>query len=460
MAAIEFRAPGAHRPADIRRLERQLRDYVGMTRTLVWQRQAIFLAATLLAAGYYDASIAFSTYAAILATEVVDHVLAYKITGWRTGEVCAKRGRRLMRWILANTVLNALAICTFIFSLALQQPVGGHFTPLFFLFATSLFAAMNNHQLVQALAVRLAIYGITFLAIGLLDIVRVRPPLDSVLWLHFFTILFVAYFIIDCSSVFLQLYRAKLSHLEELTREHQRTKAAYQSKSEFVSTVSHELRTPLTSIKGSLDLINAGLLGPVPPKMEAMLAMAGRNSGRLAALINDILDLQKIEAGEMTYRFEALDLEALLDEAAAANEGFADSHNVTLVRSDVGDGPLFVRGDETRLMQVLTNMLSNAVKFSNEGGKVRTGYQKLGERVRIYVQDRGVGIPDAAHEKVFEKFSQVDGSDQRSVGGTGLGMSISKQIVEQHGGTIDYISVLGEGTTFFVDLLLVDEDDA
>lgn len=455
MVAIDPNTPDPADPAGTRLLERQLRDYFDITRKLVWQRQAIFIAATLLTASYYDAVIAFSTYAAVLATEALDHVMAFRMESWRPGKVDPRIARRFLLGALISTVLSAVAISVFVVSVSLQQPVGEHFTPLFFLFAAALFAAMNNHQILQALILRLLIYGVTFIGIALLDIIRVKPALDSVLWLHFFTTLFVLYFIIDCSYVFLQLYRANRDHLDKLTREHQRTKAAYKVKSEFVSTVSHELRTPLTSIKGSLDLINSGMLGKVPDKMEPILAIAGRNSGRLAALINDILDLQKIESGEMKYRYELLDVHALLAEAIAANQGFADNFGVILEEPPEAAETLLVRGDEVRLMQVMTNILSNAVKFSDEGEHVRVGYKRLGNRVRISVQDRGVGIPEGSHEKVFDQFSQLDGSDQRKVGGTGLGMSISRQIVEQHGGTIDYISSVGQGTTFFVDLDLV-----
>ncbi|WP_088647940.1 sensor histidine kinase [Marinibacterium profundimaris] len=459
MALIEQteREPGLRDRAQERKQERQLRDYVTITRKLVWQRQAIFFAATILAASYYDASIAFTTYAAVLATEIVDHVLAYKVEACSDGTIGPERARSFLRWLLANTVLSALAICTFVFSLAMQQPPGEHFTPLFFLFAAALFAAMNNHQLIQALILRLLIYGVTFLAIGILDLIRVRPPLDSILWLHFFTTLFVLYFIIDCSYVFLQLYRANLTHLDKITQEHSRTKAAYKVKSDFVSTVSHELRTPLTSIKGSLDLINTGMLGEIPEKMAPILAIAGRNSGRLAALINDILDLQKIESGEMNYRFEPLDVRALMEEAVEANQGFAENYDIQLTLLAGTDAPLYVRGDEVRLMQVLTNMLSNAIKFSHEGGEVQAGYDVVGTRVRLFVRDQGVGIPADSRDKVFDKFSQLDSSDQRKVGGTGLGMSISQQIIEHHGGVIDYDSALGEGTTFYIDLDIQDD---
>ena len=459
MAAIEHTQADAGTMTRTRVLERQLRDYVMITRKLVWQRQAIFFAATMLAASYYNASVAFSTYAAVLATEVIDHVLAFRVSNWDDRVHGPFRAKRVLWWVMINTVLSSAAICVFVFTLALQQPVGEHFTPLFFLFAAALFAAMNNHQVIQALVIRLVIYGITFLSIGLLDIVRVRPPLDDVLWLHFFTTLFVLYFIIDCSYVFLQLYRANLAQFDALTQEHRRTKAAYKVKSDFVSTVSHELRTPLTSIKGSLDLINSGMLGKVPAKMSPILAIAGRNSGRLAALINDILDLQKIESGEMNYRMEPLEVGGLVEEAMEAIQGFADNFGVTLTAVPGSDEPIVVLGDDVRLMQVLANILSNAIKFSNDGGDVEVGWQKMGKRVRIHVRDNGVGIPDGSHEKVFDKFSQLDSSDQRKVGGTGLGMSISRQIVEHHGGVIDYDSAPGEGTTFYVDLDILPDSE-
>lgn len=460
MAAIEGTALGLRDTMQIARLEKQIRDYVNITRSLVWQRQAIFFAATTLTAAYFDATTAVACYGAVLATEAVDHVLARRVAQWTPEDMNSRRGRRLLRWVMANTVLSALAICLFVLSLALQQPAGEHFTPLFFLFAASIFAAMNNHQLVQALILRLVIYAVTFLAIGALDILRERPPIDSLLWLQFFTIVFVLYFIVDCSYVFLQLYRSNLRQLEELTLEHNRTKAAYKVKSEFVSTVSHELRTPLTSIKGSLDLINSGMLGHVPGSMEQMLTIAGKNSNRLANLINDILDLQKIESGEMNYRFEPLDVADVVFEAVEANSGFAQSLGVILEEPDLPAADVFILGDEARLMQVLTNMLSNAIKFSHEGGRVVAGYRILGDTVRIFVTDEGVGIPEDGRDMVFDQFRQVDNSDQRQVGGTGLGMSITKQIVEQHGGTIDFVSELGKGSTFYVDLAVLPDTEA
>lgn len=440
------------------RAEGQIRDYFQATTGLIWQRQAIFFSATVLTMFYFDPIKQLACYAAVLFNELIDLLLCRKVNNETS--IDGRKARHYVFWILINTILSAASISLFVLIIALQQGAGGHFTPLFFLFAAALFAAMNNHQIVPVLVVRLLIYAATFFAIVLMDIFRERPPLTSELWLHFFTVVFVLYFIIDCSFVFLNFYRKNVRQLEELREEHERTKIAYRAKSQFVAVVSHELRTPLTSIKGSLDLINSGILGPVPDKMMPILKIAGKNSARLADLINDILDLQKIEAGEVAYRFAPIDVKMLITEAVDANRGYAEAMKIGLEElSPDGTTPMIL-GDEKRLMQVMSNMISNALKFSKEGGTVTVSFREEGEKVRIMVKDRGVGIPEDSHEKVFGKFTQVDSTDQREVGGTGLGMNISKQIVEHHNGSIDYVSKLGEGTTFFIDLDIWDQAEA
>jgi signal transduction histidine kinase len=435
-------------------LERQLKDYVGCTSKLIWQRQSIFFAATTLSAFYFDPAKSIACYGAVLFTEVLDLLLARRVSKWTDHDPV--KARRFMAWTLVNTFLSASAISLFVIMISLQQGVGNHFTPLFFLFAAALFAAMNNHQLLPALSLRLLIYGAAFFVISFFDIWRVRPPLSSDLWLQFFTVIFVLYFIIDCSFMFLQHYRARMRQMEGLRKEHERTMSALQIKSQFVSVVSHELRTPLTSIKGSLDLLNSGAMGPVPDNMAPLVELAAKNSLRLSNLINDILDFQKIEAGEMSYRFDQVDVRALVNEAIGSNAGYADSLGITIVADMPAPDGAHVLGDDSRLMQVMSNMISNALKFSPAGGKVIVGYENTGDAVRIFVEDHGEGIAPNSKKKVFDRFSQLDSSDQRKVGGTGLGMNISKQIVDQHNGTIDYVSEPGKGTIFFVTLDLYD----
>ncbi|MEE4347727.1 MAG: HAMP domain-containing sensor histidine kinase, partial [Paracoccaceae bacterium] len=225
-------------------------------------------------------------------------------------------------------------------------------------------------------------------------------------------------------------------------------------KSQFLSTVSHELRTPLTSIKGTLDLVNSGVMGPVPDQMQPILTIAAKNSKHLADLINDLLDLQKIEAGEMAFRFNLLNVRDLVDDSVTMSKGYADQMDVTLSVTHA-DEEIYINGDAGRLSQVMANLISNASKFSHKGGTVDISVKRLGDHVRIYVKDKGVGIPENAKERVFGRFSQVDSSDQRRVGGTGLGMNISKKIIEKHDGQIDYESTLGHGTTFFIEFEIV-----
>jgi signal transduction histidine kinase len=441
------RAEGA---TNSERLLQNLRDYADAALSLIWQRQAIFAAVAVLTAFFFDPVKAAIFYGVMILTEMHDLWIARQVARLSVRD---KWGlRRSLYHVLANTVLSSAGVSAYVVSVAEMQGAGGHFTPLFFLFAAALFAAMNNHQIVGALAIRLTIYGLSFLYITVKDLWVQRPELTSELWLQFFTVVFVMYFLIDCSLVFLRLYRRNLQQLEELKAEHERTKAALIVKSQFVSVVSHELRTPLTSIKGSLELINSGQLGPVPPRVLPLVDMASKNSRRLADLIDDLLDLQKLEAGEMKFKRETVNVRSLLEDAVAANQGLAGKYKVRL-RREVGEAlPMFVIGDESRLMQVLSNMISNAAKFSLEGGDVVVGCSASGETVRIYVKDEGVGIPEGSKDKVFDRFTQLDSSDQRRAGGTGLGMNISREIIEAFGGIIDYESELGRGTTFFIEL--------
>ena len=222
-------------------------------------------------------------------------------------------------------------------------------------------------------------------------------------------------------------------------------------KDEFISTVSHELRTPLTSIKGSLQLVEGGVLGEVDPKVADILSVASRNSDRLLLLINEILDLSKIEQGKMKLYPESLNLEKFLKGAIESNQAYATQQKVTLQLGMVNND-IKIKGDENRLNQVMSNLISNASKFSHSGGVVTLQTEIQGDKIQISVIDKGVGIPDSFHDKIFEKFTQNDSSDTRKVGGTGLGLSISKAIVELHEGKIGFKSKPGQGTRFYFTL--------
>ncbi len=237
-----------------------------------------------------------------------------------------------------------------------------------------------------------------------------------------------------------------------VARDVQQQKQVEQMKNDFISVVSHELRTPLTSIRGALGLLAGGVSGELPEKARALLDIAAKNSDRLGRLINDILDIEKIESGKMGFRFASLELMPLLEQAVESNRGYATTYEVEL-RIVSGVEALRVWADADRLQQVVTNLLSNACKFSPRGGLVEIAAARCnGNRVRISVTDQGKGIPPQFQASIFEKFAQADISSTREKGGTGLGLSISKAIVERHGGRIGFESEPGVATTFAFEL--------
>ncbi|MBJ6766105.1 response regulator [Myxococcaceae bacterium JPH2] len=218
-------------------------------------------------------------------------------------------------------------------------------------------------------------------------------------------------------------------------------------KNEFISTVSHELRTPLTSIRGSLGLLEGGIMGELPTQALDMVRIARTNTERLIRLINDILDLEKMEAGKLELKLQVLDGSELVESTLAGLQGMADTARVTL-RAEVEGSPQ-VQGDRDRLIQVLTNLVSNAVKFSPAEASVEVRVvSEPGGRIRFSVTDHGPGIPPEQRGRLFGRFQQLDGSDTRSKGGTGLGLAISQAIVEQHRGRIEVHSEVGQGSTF------------
>ncbi|MFC6687000.1 PAS domain S-box protein [Jhaorihella thermophila] len=230
-------------------------------------------------------------------------------------------------------------------------------------------------------------------------------------------------------------------------------KQAETAKSQFLATVSHELRTPLTSIKGSLGLIKAGIDKMDPDRLTRMLDIAYMNADRLHALINDILDWEKIEAGEMTYALDDLDLGSALREAVEMNQGYARQHGVTF-RLAAPRSQVICRADKLRIQQVVSNLLSNAAKFSGADKTVEVTLTCEGAEAEVAVRDHGDGIPEEARPTIFNRFTQADSSDVRRKGGTGLGLSISKAIVEAHGGTIGFDCPGDGGTRFYFRLPL------
>jgi signal transduction histidine kinase/DNA-binding response OmpR family regulator len=228
-------------------------------------------------------------------------------------------------------------------------------------------------------------------------------------------------------------------------------KQADLAKRAFVSTVSHELRTPLTSIQGSLGLVAGGAMGALPDGAKRLVDIANSNCQRLTRLINDILDIEKIELGHMEFDLKPQALMPLMRQAVEANRGYGLPRGVSLKLIEI-EPDLEVEVDADRFIQVVSNLVSNAIKYSPEGGQVEVGAALRPDGVRIFISDHGDGIPEGFRERLFARFTQADSSDKRAKGGTGLGLSIAKAIIERFGGRIGFETASGQGTTFHFDL--------
>jgi PAS domain S-box-containing protein len=226
-------------------------------------------------------------------------------------------------------------------------------------------------------------------------------------------------------------------------------------KAEFISTVSHELRTPLTAIRGALSMLGSGMAGDLPDDARPLVGIARNNSERLVRLINDILDIEKLESGRVTLRLQTAAVRQLLRQSIVQNEPYAREYGVQLGLADGPDGRVDV--DVDRFDQIMANLLSNAIKHSPAGQTVQVTTALRDGRIEVGVEDHGPGIPESFRERVFDRFAQADSSDVRRRGGTGLGLAITRSLVEQFGGRIGFDTEIDHGTRFHFTLPLVPE---
>jgi signal transduction histidine kinase len=220
-------------------------------------------------------------------------------------------------------------------------------------------------------------------------------------------------------------------------------------KSDFVSTVSHELRTPLTSIKGSLALILGGLTGPITDKTKEMLSIAEQSTDRLIRLINDILDISKIEAKKINLKFKKESLTDIILQAIKNVETFAKQNQINLYFYEKEEDPI-VAVDRDKMIQILVNLLSNGIKFTEPGGSVTVEYEPLKDKVLIHVTDTGQGMSEDFLKRAFQKFQQAENADNKKQPGTGLGLAIVKGLTEAHGGQVSVKSTVGVGSKFTI----------
>jgi len=228
-------------------------------------------------------------------------------------------------------------------------------------------------------------------------------------------------------------------------------KASQRMKEAFITTISHELRTPLTSVLVSLGMLKTNMQERLPEPAQKLIALAHSNSRRLVRLISDILDIEKIEAGKMTFHFEPLELTALVNRVVEDSKALAEQAQVGITTQTLVTDT-WINADADRLMQALTNLLSNAIKYSPPGEPVEVVVGELDSMLRVEVTDHGPGIPLEFHDQIFNKFAQAGRTDSEQKVGTGLGLSIAKLIVQQHDGRIDFQSTPGVCTTFYIHL--------
>lgn len=228
-------------------------------------------------------------------------------------------------------------------------------------------------------------------------------------------------------------------------------------KKEFISTISHELRTPLTSILGALGLILGKSKEELSEKTIHLMTIAYTSSERLIRLVNTILDIEKMEVGKFQLNLQLVDIDDIVKEAVVGDKFYSEKYKVSL-RINKLSGGLKVMVDRDRILQVISNLLSNACKFSSDGEEVLISVEELEKTVRVSIQDFGAGIPDKFKPFLFQKFAQYSSSMLKSIGGSGLGLVISKNIIEGHKGTIGFTSQEGEGSTFYFDLPKLEPD--
>lgn len=260
--------------------------------------------------------------------------------------------------------------------------------------------------------------------------------------------IFITFLVID-----LRASRMTTARLRNLAKE---AEAASRAKDKFMSAVSHELRTPLTSIIGGLKVLRSIGVRSHDAQQEKVLNIVERNSERLLALVNDILDAQRILEGKAKMNVEPIDLAEIVSTTVEDCSAYADQFKVTYV-TEIESGSIPVMADRDRISQVLYNLLSNAAKFTRAGDRVVVRAFRAGDAIRVEVEDHGIGIAEAEHENVFTRFHQINPGKSGSQKSSGLGLSISKQIVEMHDGEIGFSSALGKGSVFWFTLRRADQ---
>ena len=241
--------------------------------------------------------------------------------------------------------------------------------------------------------------------------------------------------------------------IEDIKEQNEKIKQAEKLKTDFLLNMSHSLRTPLNAIIGFSEALQMKVFGDINPKQEEYIVDIQNSGKEMLGLVNAILDMSKIEAGAMKVLKTETDISLLICEAVNIVKSLASKKNISVINM-VPITPFYIMADSQKINQILYNLLSNAIKFTNENGKVEIGMKKTSDTVQIYVKDNGIGIDKKYHGKIFGKFEQVDNSYTNKYASTGLGLTITKELVEMHGGKIWVESKVNSGTTFTFELPL------
>jgi signal transduction histidine kinase len=253
-----------------------------------------------------------------------------------------------------------------------------------------------------------------------------------------------------------QLVKERTAERDDAEKKEEEAKILTSVMTEFVNNVSHELRTPLTSIAASLGLLAGGSLQPLPQPAARLVLLAHNNVQRLVRLVNDILDIARLDSGKAKFNYASIDLLVCVKQAVDASDAIAQGKDLSM-RLDAQEGCI-VRADGDRLIQVLTNLLSNAIKFSPQRGEIVVTVERTKRMGRVTVRDHGCGVPDEFRPRIFARFAQAETGDARQRGGSGLGLNIARQIVTYHDGTIAFENAPDGGAVFYFEIPLWDRD--
>ena len=273
---------------------------------------------------------------------------------------------------------------------------------------------------------------------------------------------------VDVSASFLQTQHGMIQTVGRDITDRVRTEAAMisakieaetasRTKSEFLANMSHELRTPLNSIIGFSDVMFDGLTGELGPKQKNYMKHISDSGHHLLNLINDILDISKVEAGKMELHIDMLNMKTVIDDIVAMTQTLTSRKNIS-VNVDVQENMPTLRADRSKIKQIMYNLMGNAIKFTDDGGKITILTKVKGKKILVSIIDNGIGISTEDQKKLFKPFSQIDSSISRSYQGTGLGLALVKELIELHGGNIRVESEVGKGSNFTFELPIGDDD--